>query len=275
MQEGVGFEKPPCQVNQDWKQTATGQGIDKFDKIFMGQKVHPLGFRLGITQEHHSQWFAHAKDYPFLMLEDRLLRAQVLSKFPGAGITSIGVQRKGDQVRVDICAARPRAIVAYGGQDLERLRTSLAETLQGHRQSALNLGVARGGGDRVGSQKAHVAVHLTKLSNPNVSAAFLSDFLVEQLEKRVPFRRAMKSAMRRAQRAQIKGIKIQVSGRLNGAEIARSEWLRKGRVPLHTLRARVDYNFRTASTIYGLLGIKVWTFHGLAEAKPKQSPLAS
>lgn len=241
----------------------------------MGQKVHPLGFRLGITQKHHSQWFAKPKQYPLLMLEDRILREQIVSKFPGAGVTSIGVQRKGDQVRVEICAARPRAIVAYGGQDLERLRTYLADALQGHRQMSLNEGTGGGDADRAIPAKAHVAVHLTKLANPNVSAAFLSDLLVEQLEKRVPFRRAMKSAIRRAQRAQIKGIKIQVSGRLNGAEIARSEWLRKGRVPLHTLRAKVDYSFQTAGTIYGLLGIKVWTFHGLAETKPKQPPLAS
>lgn len=241
----------------------------------MGQKVHPLGFRLGITQKHHSQWFAKPKQYPLLMLEDRTLREQILAKFPGAGVTSIGVQRKGDQIRVDICAARPRAIVAYGGKDLEELRAYLAEALQGQRQRALSGEVGGNGDDKATPVKAHVAVHLTKLANPNVSAAFLSDLLVEQLEKRVPFRRAMKSAIRRAQRAQIQGIKIQVSGRLNGAEIARSEWLRKGRVPLHTLRAKVDYSFQTARTIYGLLGIKVWTFHGLADTKSKQPPLAS
>lgn len=231
--------------------------------------MHPLGFRLGITQKHYSQWFAKPKQYPLVMLEDRILREQIVAKFPGAGVTSIGVQRKGDQVRIEICAARPRAILAFGGQDLERLRTYLADALQRQRQMG-------GRGDhRVGPPKSHVAVHLTKLANPNLSAAFLSDLLVEQLEKRVPFRRAMKSAIRRAQRAQIKGIKIQVSGRLNGAEIARSEWLRKGRVPLHTLRAKVDYSFQTARTIYGLLGIKVWTFHGLAETKPKQATLPS
>jgi small subunit ribosomal protein S3 len=209
------------------------------------------------------------------MLEDRSIREHILAKFPGAGITSIGVQRKGDQVIVDICAARPRAIVVYGGQDLEKLRISLRETLRSHGHRSMSGKATLEGHEHGDSAKRHVAIHLTKLSNPNVSAAFLSDLLVEQLEKRVPFRRAMKSVIRRAQRAQIKGIKIQVSGRLNGAEIARTEWLRKGRVPLHTLRAKVDYNFRTASTIYGLLGIKVWTFHGLAEARPKQPSLAS
>jgi len=201
------------------------------------------------------------------MLEDRLLRQQILERFPGAGIVSIAIQRKGDQVQVDICAARPRAIVAYGGQDLDRLRLYLIESLQSHREQARKQGAWRGDGTRL--SRAKVAVQLTKLSNPNTSAALLSDLLVEDLEKRVPFRRAMKSALRRAQRAQIKGLKIQVSGRLNGAEIARSEWLRRGRVPLHTLRAKVDYSLRTARTIYGLLGVKVWAFHGLADSRPK------
>nr|AUJ22920.1 ribosomal protein S3 [Coccomyxa sp. SUA001] len=210
----------------------------------MGQKVHPLGFRLGITQHHRSQWFAKPKQYSLLVVEDHFLRQAILAKFPEAGIVSVGIQRKVDQIRIDICAARPRAIVAFGGQDLDNLRRHLAQSAK---------------------PTAQLAIYITKLSNPNVSAGFLSDFLVEQLEKRIPFRRAMKSAVQRAQRAQIKGIKIQVAGRLNGAEIARSEWLRKGQVPLQTLRANVDYSYRTASTIYGLLGIKVWTFHGLAD----------
>ena len=247
-----------------------------FYYTFMGQKVHPLGFRLGITQHHRSQWFAKPKHYSFLVVEDHFLRQTILAKFPEAGIVSVGIQRKVDQIRIDICAARPRAIVAFGGQDLDNLRRYLAQGLRSHReatpQQTTGLNSPMPG---VGKPTPQIAIYITKLSNPNVSAGFLSDFLVEQLEKRIPFRRAMKSAVQRAQRAQIKGIKIQVAGRLNGAEIARSEWIRKGQVPLQTLRANVDYSYRTASTIYGLLGIKVWTFQGLADAKANSKPPAN
>ena len=222
----------------------------------MGQKVHPLGFRLGITRNHYSQWFAKSKDYPELVIEDHFLRQKIVQKFPEAGIVSITIQRKVDQVQIEICAARPRILVTFGGQNLEQLKQYLLNSLR----TLSNKGVSSNP-DRATST-IKLAVSIVKVTNPNTSAGFLSDFLVEQLEKRIPFRRAMKSAIQRAQRAQIKGIKIQVSGRLNGAEIARSEWLRKGQVPLQTLRANVDYSFRTANTIYGLLGIKIWTCRG-------------
>jgi small subunit ribosomal protein S3 len=225
----------------------------------MGQKVHPLGFRLGITHDHYSQWFAKPKDYPELVIGDHFLRQMISQKFSEAGIVSIDIQRKVDQVQINICAARPRVIVAFGGQNLDKLKQYLLNSLKTRFSSEKGLLHSNSGRPNL-----KLAISITKLSNPNTSAGFLSDFLVEQLEKRIPFRRAMKSAIQRAQRAQIKGIKIQVSGRLNGAEIARSEWLRKGQVPLQTLRANVDYSFRTANTIYGLLGIKVWTFQGFA-----------
>jgi small subunit ribosomal protein S3 len=237
----------------------------------MGQKVHPLGFRLGITQDHRSQWFAKPKQYSLLVVEDHFLRQTIMARFPEAGIVSIDVQRKVDQIRIEVCAARPRVIVAFGGQDLDNLRRYLAQSLRVHRETVVPKTMASSSAmPGMAKAQAQIAIYITKLSNPNVSAGFLSDFLVEQLEKRIPFRRAMKSAVQRAQRAQIKGIKIQVAGRLNGAEIARSEWIRKGQVPLQTLRANVDYSYRTASTIYGLLGIKVWTFQGLADAKAKR-----
>jgi small subunit ribosomal protein S3 len=219
----------------------------------MGQKVHPLGFRLGITRPHYSQWFAKPKEYPELLIEDHFLRQKIVQKFSEAGIVSITIQRKVDQVQIEICAARPRVIVTFGGQNLDRLKQFLLNNLR------TRLNNTKGSPTK---PNIKLAISIVKLANPNTSAGFLSDFLVEQLEKRIPFRRAMKSAVQRAQRAQIKGIKIQVSGRLNGAEIARSEWLRKGQVPLQTLRANVDYSFRTANTIYGLLGIKIWTFQG-------------
>jgi small subunit ribosomal protein S3 len=229
----------------------------------MGQKVHPLGFRLGITRNHYSQWFAKPKDYPELVIEDHFLRQKIVQKFPEAGIVSITIQRKVDQVQVEICAARPRILVTFGGQNLEQLKQYLLTSLR----TLSDKGVSHPDLTR---STTKLALSIVKVTNPNTSAGFLSDFLVEQLEKRIPFRRAMKSAIQRAQRAQIKGIKIQVSGRLNGAEIARSEWLRKGQVPLQTLRADVDYSFRTANTIYGLLGIKIWTFQGVGTTKPTQ-----
>lgn len=226
----------------------------------MGQKVHPLGFRLGITRNHYSQWFAKPKDYPKLMIEDHYLRQKIAQKFPEAGIVSISIQRKVDQVQIEICAARPRVVVTFGGQNLDKLKRYLLDSLRDRPDKEPSF-------SNLGRSNIKLAISIVKLANPNTSAGFLSDFLVEQLEKRIPFRRAMKSAIQRAQRAQIKGIKIQVSGRLNGAEIARSEWLRKGQVPLQTLRADVDYSFRTANTIYGLLGIKIWTFQGVVDTK--------
>jgi len=232
----------------------------------MGQKVHPLGFRLGITRDHRSQWFAKPKQYSQLVVEDHFLRQTINDKFREAGIVSIGIQRKVDQIKIDISAARPRVLVAFGGDNLDTLRQYVAQNLKIYREECLYQKSST-----TTKPTAQIAIYISKLANPNTSAGFLSDFLVEQLEKRIPFRRAMKSAAQRAQRAQIKGIKIQVSGRLNGAEIARTEWLRKGQVPLQTLRANVDYSYQTASTIYGLLGIKVWTFQGLAESKSKKS----
>jgi len=234
----------------------------------MGQKVHPLGFRLGITQKHLSQWFVRSNKYSQLVIEDHFLRQLIMKQFPDAGIVSIEIQRKVDQLRIEVCAARPRILVNYGGQDLEALRELLAKNLKQFRVHNLDRNVHfRHLNDQVlpSEQETKIAIHVTKLANPNTSAAFLADFLVEQLEKRVPFRRAMKSTIQRAERAKVKGIKIQVSGRLNGAEIARSEWIRKGRVPLQTLRANLEYSSRTAKTIYGLLGIKIWLFQGLSE----------
>ena len=233
----------------------------------MGQKVHPLGFRLGITQKHFSQWFVKPNQYSQLVLEDHFLRKFIKKQFPDVGIVSIEIQRKVDQIKIEVSAARPRILVNFGGQDLESLRQLLAQKLKEFRVQNLDRNVHFRQLNKYGlpsEQETKISIHVTKLANPNTSAAFLADFLAEQLEKRVPFRRAMKSTIQRAERAKVPGIKIQVSGRLNGAEIARSEWIRKGRVPLQTLRANMEYNSRTAKTIYGLLGIKIWLFQGLS-----------
>lgn len=229
----------------------------------MGQKIHPLGFRLGITKKHRSQWFAKTAQYPQLVLEDSFIRQVFLEKFIDAGITHIEIQRKLDQIKIEIRAARPGILVGRDGANLEILRKLLEQKLSTYRLKTIsglklsNLFSLKNENIKVPIQ---VGIHVTKLANPDSEAGFIADFLVEQLEKRVAFRRAVRQAIQRAQRAGVSGIKIQISGRLNGAEIARSEWVREGRVPLQTLRADIDYCYKTAKTIYGLLGIKIWIF---------------
>ena len=229
----------------------------------MGQKIHPLGFRLGITKKHRSQWFAKTAQYPQLVLEDNFIRQILFEKFIDAGITHIEIQRKLDQIKIEIRAARPGVLVGRDGVNLEVLRKLLEQKLSTYRLKNISsfklstLFLSKG--DNI-KKSIQVAIHVTKLANPDSEAAFIADFLVEQLEKRVAFRRAVRQAVQRAQRAGVSGIKIQISGRLNGAEIARSEWVREGRVPLQTLRADITYCYKTAKTIYGLLGIKIWVF---------------
>lgn len=229
----------------------------------MGQKIHPLGFRLGITKKHRSQWFAKTAQYPQLVLEDSFIRQILLEKFIDAGITHIEIQRKLDQIKIEIRAARPGILVGRDGVNLEILRKLLEQKLSTYRLktlSSLKLANLFSSKNENITTPVQVAIHVTKLANPDSEAGFIADFLVEQLEKRVAFRRAVRQAIQRAQRAGVSGIKIQISGRLNGAEIARSEWVREGRVPLQTLRADIDYCYKTAKTIYGLLGIKIWVF---------------
>jgi small subunit ribosomal protein S3 len=191
------------------------------------------------------------------VLEDRLIRLYCNEKYADAGIITINISRKVDHIHIDLAVARPKVLVGSRGQDLENVRQELLQELLKFRQkkwSANQLAT---------TTELRVTLHVTKVENPNTSANILADDLAEQLEKRIPFRRAMKTVLQRAEREKIPGIKIQVSGRLNGAEIARTEWIRKGRVPLHTLQAKIDYRARTAKTIYGLLGIKIWLYKGM------------
>ena len=229
----------------------------------MGQKIHPLGFRLGITKKHRSQWFAKTAQNPQLVLEDNFIRQILFEKFIDAGITHIEIQRKLDQIKIEIRAARPGILVGRDGVNLEVLRKLLEQKLSTYRLKNISSSklstLFLSKSDNI-KKSIQVAIHVTKLANPDSEAAFIADFLVEQLEKRVAFRRAVRQAVQRAQRAGVSGIKIQISGRLNGAEIARSEWVREGRVPLQTLRADINYCYKTAKTIYGLLGIKIWVF---------------
>lgn len=227
----------------------------------MGQKVHPVGFRLGVNKPHQSKWFTSSKKYPIFIEQDRFLRTLLVQKYAEAGISSIEIERKVNQIWVTLRTANPRVIINKGQTDLEVIRKDLENQL--HKYMLKN----------IFSQKKYeffkkdyfeqpteVALFVTKLTNPNLDVTSIGQGLVAQLEQRVAFRRAIRQAIQKAQKQKVQGIKIQISGRLNGAEIARSEWVREGRVPLQTLRANIDYCYITAKTIYGLLGIKIWIF---------------
>ncbi|BAZ25648.1 30S ribosomal protein S3 [Kalymmatonema gypsitolerans NIES-4073] len=212
----------------------------------MGQKIHPVGFRLGVTQEHQSRWFADPSRYPELLQEDYKLRQYIERKLGryaqnNAGISEVRIDRKADQIDLEVRTARPGVVVGRGGQGIESLRTGLQQLLGSNRQ---------------------IRINVVEVQRVDADAFLIAEYIAQQLERRVSFRRVVRQAIQRAQRAGIQGIKIQVSGRLNGAEIARTEWTREGRVPLHTLRADIDYSYCTAKTVYGILGIKVWVFKG-------------
>jgi small subunit ribosomal protein S3 len=218
----------------------------------MGQKIHPVGFRLGITKNHQSQWFANSSVYSNLILEDYFIRNLLFKKFSNGSISKIGIKRKfDDQIQLIIYSPKPSTILTYYKNDLKNLSDSLIINIQKNRKFNFK---------NLCSLKPKVTVQIFELSTPDENADFIADSLVDELQKRVAFRRAMKKTLRRTQRAKVKGVKIQISGRLNGAEIARSEWVREGRIPLQTLRAEIDYCYRTAKTIYGILGVKVWVY---------------
>ena len=208
----------------------------------MGQKTHPLGFRLGITQQHKSIWYTKFNEYSNLLKEDDQIRTYInklLSK--EASISNIKINRNGlgNQIQLTIETGRPGVLVGENGLGLENLLKNLKKLLSNDRQ---------------------ISINIVEIETDNLNASLIGDLLVKQLEERVAFRRAMRDALQTVQNTNVKGIKIQVSGRLNGAEIARSEWIREGRVPLQTLRADIDYCNKEAHTIYGVLGIKVWLF---------------
>ncbi|MBD2020343.1 30S ribosomal protein S3 [Leptolyngbya sp. FACHB-36] len=208
----------------------------------MGQKIHPTGFRLGVTQEHRSRWYSDMSRYPELLQEDFRIRRFVQKNLSSAGISEVRIERKADQIDLEVRTARPGVVVGRGGAGIESLRAGLQQEL--------------------GSSDRQIRINVVEVARVDADAALIAEYIAQQLERRVSFRRVVRQAMQRAQRAGIEGIKVQVSGRLNGAEIARPEWTREGRVPLHTLRADIDYAYCTAQTIYGTLGIKVWVFKG-------------
>ena len=207
----------------------------------MGQKTHPLGFRLGITQDHKSTWYANFNQYADVLKEDDTIRTYIDTISQANSIANVHINRNGlnDQIQLNIETGKPGILVGDLGAGLETLLTNVKKQIEPDRQLTINV---------------------LEVEKVDFNASLLADLVAEQLEKRIAFRRAIREALQRAQKQNVNGIKIQVSGRLNGAEIARSEWIREGRVPLQTLRADIDYATQEANTIYGVLGIKVWLF---------------
>ncbi len=214
----------------------------------MGQKTHPLGFRLGITQDHKSKWYANFNNYSNILKEDDIIRTYIKTISQSNSIANVRINRNGlnDQIQLNIETGKPGILVGDRGTGLETLLTNIKKLLPENNQLTINV---------------------FEVEKVDLNASLLADLVAEQLEKRIAFRRAIREALQRAQKQNVNGIKIQVSGRLNGAEIARSEWIREGRVPLQTLRADIDYATQEANTIYGVLGIKVWLFKSEILAK--------
>src|SRR5512146_2937308 len=204
----------------------------------MGQKVHPYGFRLGFNKPWRSRWFAK-QDYARLLHEDLDLKESLRRRLKAAGVSSIEVDRPGNKLRITIRTSRPGIIIGRKGAEIEKLKQELA-----------------------GKTKRDVFIDIQEVHKPELDAQLVSESIALQLEKRVAFRRAMRKAVDSALRFGCKGIKVRVSGRLNGAEIARSEWYLQGQLPLHTLRADIDYGFAQAYTTYGVIGIKCWVYKG-------------
>ena len=207
----------------------------------MGQKTHPLGFRLGITQEHKSTWYAKFDQYPQILKEDDKIRTYLDKLSKTKSISNVYINRDGlnNRILLNIETGKPGLLIGKLGKDLKSLLNNIKKLLPANRE---------------------LTIKVLEVKQVDLNANLLGDLVVEKLEKRIAFRRAIRDALQRSQKQNVKGIKIQVSGRLNGAEIARSEWIREGRVPLQTLRADIDYATKEANTIYGVLGVKVWLF---------------
>jgi small subunit ribosomal protein S3 len=218
----------------------------------MGQKIHPTGFRLSVTRDWSSRWFANSKSFPGMLREDIAVRDYLKKKLAHASVGRVVIERPAKNARVTVFSARPGVVIGKKGEDIEQLKLDLQR----------RMGVP-------------VHVNIEEIRKPETDAQLIADSIAQQLEKRIMFRRAMKRAMQNAMRLGAQGIKIMSAGRLNGAEIARTEWYREGRVPLHTLRAEIDYGTSEAKTTYGVIGIKVWVFKGETMARGESGALVT
>ncbi|MDH4191393.1 MAG: 30S ribosomal protein S3 [Betaproteobacteria bacterium] len=216
----------------------------------MGQKIHPIGFRLAVNRNWGSRWYANKRDFAPMLAEDIRVRAYLKGKLAHASVGRVLIERPAKDARITIFSARPGVVIGKKGEEIESLKTELRRIM--------------------GVQQVHVSIE--EIRKPEIDAQLISDSIAQQLEKRIMFRRAMKRAIQNAMRLGAQGIKIMSAGRLNGIEIARTEWYREGRVPLHTLRADIDYGVSEAKTNYGVIGIKVWVYKG--EVLPKGEALA-
>jgi small subunit ribosomal protein S3 len=205
----------------------------------MGQKVHPTGIRLGIVKDWTSRWYANSQNYPVFLLQDLKVREYIKKKLAHASVSRIQINRPANNAQVTVHTARPGIVIGKKGEDIDKLRQEVS----------VMMGVP-------------VKINVEEIRKPELDATLVAEGIAQQLEKRIMYRRAMKRAVTNSMRLGAEGIKINVAGRLNGAEIARGEWYREGRVPLHTLRADIDYGTAEANTTYGIIGIKVWIFKG-------------
>ena len=220
----------------------------------MGQKVHPYGLRLGYTKTWKSRWFAK-KDYSSLLHEDLMIKKKLKEELKSAGVASIEVERPGNKLRITIQTARPGIIIGRKGAEIDRLRQQVQKQ----------------------TGREVLPINIQEVRRPELNAQLVAESIAMQLEKRVAFRRAMRKAVDSAQRFGCKGIKVRCGGRLNGAEIARTEWYLQGRLPLHTLRADIDYGLAEARTTYGVIGVKCWIYNGeiLEQKKRRTQPEAA
>ncbi len=217
----------------------------------MGQKVHPTGIRLGIVKDWASKWYADSVPFPEYVRTDHELRTFIKNKLKDASVSRISIERPSKKVNITIHTARPGIVIGKKGEDIEKLRAEVSKMVSMPIQD--------------------VRININEIRKPEVDAQLVAEGIAQQLERRVMFRRAMKRAVTNTMRAGAEGVKVKVGGRLNGAEIARSEWYREGRVPLHTLRADIDYGFAEARTTYGVLGVKVWIFKGEVFDRPEKA----
>src|SRR5213592_2804682 len=213
----------------------------------MGQKIHPVGFRLPVTRNWASRWYASNQNFATMLAEDLKVREFLKARLKSAAVSRILIERPAKNARITIFSARPGVVIGKKGEDIENLKAELTR----------RLGVP-------------VAVNIEEVRKPEIDAQLIADSITQQLEKRIMFRRAMKRAMQNAMRLGAQGIKLMSAGRLNGIEIARTEWYREGRVPLHTLKADIDYGFSEAKTTYGVIGVKCWVYKGEVMAKGDQ-----